>query len=136
MDLKKRSDYQIYQVGKWFWIPVLLLLFIFSYWGYDNYIKDKYFCVFNSLTGIPCPGCGGTRAVLALAKGHLTDSFFYHPSVIFFFIEYIHFMSRMYYKIHINTDKIDRKINIERYVYAFVFVLILQWILKIVIILL
>lgn len=136
MDLKKRSDYQIYQVGKWFWILVLLLLFTFSYWGYDNYIKDKYFCVFKSLTGIPCPGCGGTRAVLALAKGHLTDSILYHPSVIFFFIEYIHFMSRMYYKIHINTDKIDRKINIERYVYAFVFVLILQWILKMVIILL
>ena len=28
-------------------------------------------CVFHQLTGFDCPGCGGTRAVLALARGDL-----------------------------------------------------------------
>lgn len=28
-------------------------------------------CVFHQLTGLDCPGCGGTRAVLALARGDL-----------------------------------------------------------------
>ena len=29
------------------------------------------FCVFRSITGLPCPGCGGLRAVNDLAHGHL-----------------------------------------------------------------
>ena len=29
------------------------------------------FCVFRSITGLPCPGCGGLRAVNDLAHGHV-----------------------------------------------------------------
>ncbi len=40
-------------------------------------------CTFHLLTGYYCPGCGGTRAVIALLHGHLLQSFFYHPFVPF-----------------------------------------------------
>ena len=38
-------------------------------------------CAFHSLTGLYCPGCGGTRAVRALLSGHPVLSFLYHPVV-------------------------------------------------------
>lgn len=40
-------------------------------------------CVFRSLTGLYCPGCGGTRAVLELMKGHIIKSLWYHPIVMY-----------------------------------------------------
>lgn len=40
-------------------------------------------CIFRTLTGYYCPGCGGTRAVLALLQVHLLQSFCYHPIVLY-----------------------------------------------------
>lgn len=40
-------------------------------------------CLFQDLTGLYCPGCGGTRAVKALLKGDLLLSVLYHPIVIY-----------------------------------------------------
>lgn len=36
-------------------------------------------CVFRTLTGIPCPGCGMTRALLALLSWDLSGALYYHP---------------------------------------------------------
>ncbi|MCD6287838.1 MAG: DUF2752 domain-containing protein, partial [Candidatus Hydrogenedentes bacterium] len=38
-------------------------------------------CQFHALTGIPCPGCGDTRAAVLLSHGHLIESFFMNPMV-------------------------------------------------------
>lgn len=40
-------------------------------------------CVFRSLLGLYCPGCGGTRAVLELLEGHILWSLWYHPIVVY-----------------------------------------------------
>jgi Protein of unknown function (DUF2752) len=36
-------------------------------------------CAFHWMTGIPCPGCGLTRSILALLQGRLKDSVLLHP---------------------------------------------------------
>ena len=36
-------------------------------------------CMFRSVTGFPCLGCGTTRACLAFFQGHIVDAFYYHP---------------------------------------------------------
>ena len=36
-------------------------------------------CPIRFLTGIPCAGCGMSRALLELARGHLTEALQYHP---------------------------------------------------------
>lgn len=50
-------------------------------------------CQFHALTGLYCPGCGGTRAVLCLLHGNLAAAFFYHPVVPYFFAIYLWFMA-------------------------------------------
>lgn len=49
-------------------------------------------CMFHKLTGLYCPGCGGTRAVEAFLKGRWLLSFFYHPIVVYGGIIYIWYM--------------------------------------------
>lgn len=41
-------------------------------------------CIFRDMFGIYCPGCGGTRAVLALCRGDILASLYYHPLVLYF----------------------------------------------------
>ena len=44
-------------------------------------------CIFRTLTGWQCPGCGITRACLSLLKGEIRTSFSYNPFLYgFFFI--------------------------------------------------
>ena len=38
-------------------------------------------CLFHSLTGLPCPGCGLTRAFSSLLHGQAAAAFAYHPFV-------------------------------------------------------
>lgn len=37
------------------------------------------FCPFKMMTGLPCPGCGMTRSVVALLHGDPSASWFFHP---------------------------------------------------------
>lgn len=38
-------------------------------------------CFFHLITGLYCPGCGGTRAIKFLLTGQIGKSFLYHPLV-------------------------------------------------------
>lgn len=40
-------------------------------------------CVWKCLTGIPCAGCGGTRALSALVDGSLVDALAWNPGAVF-----------------------------------------------------
>ena len=42
-------------------------------------------CAFHNLTGLPCPGCGLTRAWVSIAHGHLSESLVWHPLGPFLF---------------------------------------------------
>jgi len=37
------------------------------------------FCPFRAATGLPCPGCGMTRAMLSLGQGKLLDAVDFNP---------------------------------------------------------
>jgi hypothetical protein len=39
------------------------------------------FCPTAGLFGVPCPGCGLTRAALAAAHGHFAEALHWHPLV-------------------------------------------------------
>lgn len=41
-------------------------------------------CVFHLLTGLQCPGCGGTRALHHLLHGRLAEAFRYNAMLLVF----------------------------------------------------
>ena len=43
-------------------------------------------CLFYVTSGNYCPGCGGTRAVLALLRGDIFASLYYHPVVLYLIV--------------------------------------------------
>jgi hypothetical protein len=46
----------------------------------------KGFCMFRSLTGIPCPGCGMGKASILISQGEFYNAFLIHPLAIPFAI--------------------------------------------------
>lgn len=70
-----------------FWIGLVtavlggVLIFIYFKWIPLELKPD--ICVWEKMFGVYCPGCGGTRAVMALFKGHLLLSLWYHPLVLY-----------------------------------------------------
>ena len=46
-----------------------------------EFVRQGYPCLFRSLTGLYCPGCGGTRAAKFLLHGDICKSLWYHPLV-------------------------------------------------------
>lgn len=80
--LKVPANYDngMYITG-WCLMGCLAFYFLFSFiTGY--HITDKMLpCTLHTLTGLYCPGCGGTRAMISLFRGDLLHSFIYHPLV-------------------------------------------------------
>ncbi|WZL82777.1 DUF2752 domain-containing protein [Vallitaleaceae bacterium 9-2] len=61
-------------------IPIVLVggvLLIFSAW--TKYQGYPTICPIKLTTGLPCPGCGMTRAHIALLNLDLSQALYYHP---------------------------------------------------------
>jgi len=51
-------------------------------------------CYFKALYGIPCPGCGMSRAVYFLIKLKLKKSFYYHPLLLLSILAFTVFLGQ------------------------------------------
>lgn len=87
------------------------------------YILFNFFgitCVFREITGLPCPGCGMTRAALSLMKFDIVNAAKYNITV--FFMPYVFIY--MFF---------DFRGKAHNYIMAGIaFVAILNWLLKII----
>lgn len=65
-------------------------------WLVDSVLPENMdVCMFHSITGLYCPGCGGTRAFQALFSGHVLKAFYYHPAGMYgIFLYVIYFVSQ------------------------------------------
>lgn len=134
--MKLRADTVFYRIGQWIWIPFVITGIWFSQYGYERY-HGLLECSFMKMSGFPCPGCGGTRALLYLFSGDIVKSFQYHPVVLYGVLAYIHFMGLYFFRHHgRKKDAPVREIQIDGYLYIAITVILIQWIVKIALILL
>lgn len=66
----------------WLWLATgaaAALGFLLLGWSGLSVGPAYSFCAFRRVTGIPCPGCGMTRAMAALARGELVAALHLHP---------------------------------------------------------
>lgn len=119
-----------YDIGKWM-LAVAFAAAIFIWIFGDSWLVKVPDCMFETVTGLYCPGCGGTRAVIALLQGHPVRSFLLHPAVIYGAVVYTVFMIRMFLLKHysIGTEK-DGRVLI--FIYIGIGIVLVQWIVKLV----
>lgn len=87
-------------------------------------------CFIYDAFGIYCPGCGGTRALIAFLEGNWVESFCYHPVILVAFIIYAFFMAsciaNLLTKGRIPFYKIGYKTLL-----LVLFVILIQWAIKV-----
>ncbi len=49
------------------------------------------FCMFRSITGVPCPSCGMTRSVTTLARGNIANALWWNPLGVIMFASMVLF---------------------------------------------
>lgn len=74
----------------------LLVLAPAAFYIYRRLVADcvifRLPCLLHTVTGYYCPGCGGRRAVDALLRLSVVQSFLYHPLVPYTALLYVWFM--------------------------------------------
>ena len=80
-------------------------------------------CVFHKLTGLDCPGCGNSRALIALShfdvKGAVDHNLFIFPELAF-----VGYIAATVTARYIKTGKLSAKISHERLAWAFLALLV------------
>ena len=114
-------------------IAGLAAIVIFIIYG-DRIISGGPGCMFNRVTGLYCPGCGGTRAFYYAVHLHFFKSILCHPIVMYALAAYFIFM--------INTllVRFTRRFGFEGYpvtvtIIIGVVVILGQWVIRNVLIL-
>lgn len=92
MQKKKSLETWLYYFGLFLILPVVGVVILYYTGILVPLLHRLNPCIFHKLTGLYCPGCGGTRATLSLLQGHALISFLYHPIVIYLAVCYLAFM--------------------------------------------
>ena len=103
-------------------IIVLLLLIFFGYYYINKYTGFYIPCIFKSLTGYDCPGCGITHLLFYLVNGKVKEAFLANPLVFIylpFIIIYYAYVAYLY--IYNKEDKILNKIS--NYIWIFLIII-------------
>ncbi len=83
------GDKIIYIIG---WLIAVAMLTVYIISKVLGHAPSLPACLFHTITGYYCPGCGGSRAILAFFHGYLISAFCYHPVVAVFFVGYFVYM--------------------------------------------
>ncbi|MBI2486357.1 MAG: DUF2752 domain-containing protein [Deltaproteobacteria bacterium] len=100
------------------WLGLFLLIHLVGISRNEVLEHLPIFCPFKALTGILCPGCGMTRAFLAIAEADFVGAFHFNP----FSIPLFAFFVLSAFKIPL---PIPQRVN--NYLPTFMFIVIILW---------
>lgn len=134
---KRPADYKLYILGLALAVPVAILFFLQNSGIVDFDVADLIPpCLFHRVSGLYCPGCGGTRAVKSLLEGRLTACFFYHPFVLYCAVIYTLFMASHTLEFILQKKSPHKKPFVRglqarlSYLYVGVILILSQWLVK------
>jgi hypothetical protein len=78
--IKKITDNDIQQINWNILISTILILIVLIFIKISLINSIPHFCLFNKLTGLPCPVCGITRSFLSLYDFKIMESLKYNPN--------------------------------------------------------
>lgn len=89
-------------------------------------------CMLYTWFHIPCPGCGGTRAVEYLLRGQIMDSLKAHPLVLYGVVCYLYFMISYAYTTFVQKCRfsINRMPGVRGLLIGSALLLGVQWMVK------
>ncbi len=105
---------------------VIVSVILFFVQKYDINLPP---CTFNMITGLYCPGCGGTRAIKALLHGQIIKSALYHPFVLYGVVIYLWFMISHTIRKFINHNVKGMQYR-NIYIYIWLVILVLNFIIR------
>ena len=125
-----RTDNVLYAAG-WILFAAGICLTLLHIFAAETAAKLRwpFPCPFYSCLGIPCLGCGATRALRALAAGRLWESLRWHPAAAFFAAEATAFMVSQTLG-RLSRGRLRMLTFHDMYIYALVAVILLQWLIK------
>ncbi len=74
-----RSSSSVEWVFEKAWLRAGLAVAPFSLWLLPRQRAGVGLCPLHAVTGLPCPGCGMTRALAALVEGDVSAAWGWHP---------------------------------------------------------
>lgn len=86
-------------------------------------------CMLRQMTGLYCPGCGGTRAFIFLIHGQVGRSFYYNPAVSYVILFALAYMISHTLK-HVTQGRIRGFHYRNAYCYLGVALFVANWIWK------
>ena len=84
--------------------PIIISLI---FYGIVTQIVFRMFCPFRIIFGIPCAGCGMTRAIIYLITGDIQNAMRMNPSVVLWIVFFLWFFWNRYI-----TGKKNKKVTI------------------------
>lgn len=124
-----RLSRRIYYISVALAVSILAAEMIFQIFGKSIFELNPYPCFFNQLTGFYCPGCGGTRSVRQLLKGHILKSVYYNPVVPYAFGMWIVYVFSHTISI-ITGGKVKSMPFKAAYLYIYIIILFLNFLIK------
>ena len=85
-------------------------------------------CYIRAVFGIPCPGCGSTRALFSLFRGDIKQSFEYHPLILLTLVLILGYILITVFDIKI-FDKFNKK-NINIFLWCVFIIYIVVYIIR------
>lgn len=129
---KQPTEHVLYWVSIWCIIILGVIYMAMLYFVEKTGFHGILECKMKRTLGLPCPGCGGTRALWYLLHGRILSALYYHAFAVYGAIWYLMFFITQTLQ-RITRGRLSGIQFRDKFLYIAIVILIAQYILKLLI---